>query len=63
VLQHTRGRISGEAGAAQILGMHPNNLRSRMSKLPVLSPWPLSITVDMRLSIAGLAALWSLLAR
>jgi hypothetical protein len=34
-----------------------------MSKLPVLSPWPLSITVDMRLSIAGLAALWSLLAR
>jgi PAS domain S-box-containing protein len=35
VLQHTRGRISGEAGAAQILGMHPNTLRSRMSKLGI----------------------------
>jgi PAS domain S-box-containing protein len=35
VLQHTRGQISGEAGAAQILGMHPNTLRSRMSKLGI----------------------------
>lgn len=35
VLQHTRGRISGDAGAAQILGMHSNTLRSRMSKLGI----------------------------
>ena len=35
VLEQTRGRISGDAGAAQILGMHPNTLRSRMSKLGV----------------------------
>jgi len=35
VLEHTRGRISGEAGAARILGMNPNTLRSRMSKLGI----------------------------
>jgi PAS domain S-box-containing protein len=35
VLEHTRGRISGEAGAARILGMNPNTLRSRMSKLRI----------------------------
>jgi DNA-binding NtrC family response regulator len=35
VLQHTGGRIAGDAGAAQILGMHPNTLRSRMSKLGI----------------------------
>jgi PAS domain S-box-containing protein len=35
VLEHTRGRISGDAGAAQILGMNPNTLRSRMSKLGI----------------------------
>jgi transcriptional regulator with GAF, ATPase, and Fis domain len=35
VLEHTRGRISGEAGAARILGMNPSTLRSRMSKLGI----------------------------
>lgn len=36
VLEHTRGQISGEAGAARILGMNPNTLRSRMSKLRIV---------------------------
>ncbi len=35
VLQHTGWRISGEQGAATILQMHPNTLRSRMSKLGI----------------------------
>ena len=37
--------------------------RLRRGEMPVLSQWPLSITVAMLLTIAGLAALWSLLAR
>ena len=37
--------------------------RLRKGEMPVLTPWPLSITVAMLLSIAGLAALWSLLSR
>jgi len=35
VLEETKGRISGGKGAAAILGLHPNTLRSRMAKLGV----------------------------
>jgi len=34
-LLHTRGVISGVKGAAAVLGMHPNTLRSRMIKLGI----------------------------
>jgi transcriptional regulator with GAF, ATPase, and Fis domain len=33
VLVLTKGRISGRNGAAALLGVHPNTLRSRMTKL------------------------------
>ena len=33
VLQHTRGVVGGPDGAARILQLHPNTLRSRMKKL------------------------------
>ena len=35
ILEHTGWQISGEQGAASILEMHPNTLRSRMSKLGI----------------------------
>ena len=35
VLEDTRWQISGEQGAAAILEMHPNTLRSRMNKLGI----------------------------
>lgn len=35
VLEHTKGVIAGPKGAALILGMHPNTLRSRMAKLGI----------------------------
>ncbi len=35
VLQRTGGRIAGPGGAAEILELHPNTLRSRMKKLGV----------------------------
>ncbi len=35
VLEHTHGRIAGESGAAEILGLHPNTLRSRIAKLRI----------------------------
>ena len=35
VLEHTRGRIYGERGAARILGCKPSTLQSRMAKLGV----------------------------
>ncbi|MFC1749687.1 helix-turn-helix domain-containing protein, partial [Pseudomonadota bacterium] len=35
VLEHTKGVIAGPKGAALVLGMHPNTLRSRMVKLGV----------------------------
>lgn len=35
VLDHTKGVIAGPKGAALILGMHPNTLRSRMVKLGI----------------------------
>ncbi len=35
VLQHTNGMIAGKRGAAEILGMPPTTLRSRMKKLGI----------------------------
>ncbi len=35
VLASTRWRISGQGGAAEILGLHPNTLRFRMTKLGI----------------------------
>ncbi len=35
VLKQTSGVIDGERGAAKILGLHPNTLRSRMKKLNI----------------------------
>src|SRR5262245_9995751 len=35
VLAHTGGIVGGHEGAARILGLHPNTLRSRMKKLGV----------------------------
>jgi PAS domain S-box-containing protein len=35
VLEQTRGVIEGPSGAARILGLHPNTLRSRMKKLGI----------------------------
>jgi transcriptional regulator with GAF, ATPase, and Fis domain len=34
-LVRTRGKIEGDGGAAQLLGIHANTLRSRMHKLGV----------------------------
>jgi transcriptional regulator with GAF, ATPase, and Fis domain len=34
-LEKTGGKINGPGGAAQILGLHPNTLRNRMSKLGI----------------------------
>ena len=36
--------------------------RLRRSETPVISQWPLSITVGMLLAVAGLVGLWSLFA-
>jgi chemotaxis protein methyltransferase CheR len=35
VLEATDGRVGGGGGAAEILGLHPNTLRSRMKKLEI----------------------------
>ena len=37
--------------------------RLRRGETPVLSRWPLSVTVAMLLAVVGLAALWDLLSR
>jgi len=37
VLQECDGRIAGPGGAAEVLGVHPNTLRSRMQKLGISS--------------------------
>ena len=34
-LTHTRGRVSGEHGAARLLGVNPNTLRAKMRKLKI----------------------------
>ncbi|HSC70535.1 MAG TPA: helix-turn-helix domain-containing protein [Candidatus Methylomirabilis sp.] len=38
VLQKSRGVIEGPMGAATILKLHPNTLRSRMKKLGIKRP-------------------------
>lgn len=38
VLQKTRWVIGGKKGAAEILGVHPNTLRSRLTKLEIQKP-------------------------
>ncbi len=38
VLELTRWRISGKGGAAEILGLVPTTLRSRMKKLGISRP-------------------------
>ena len=40
VLQDTHGVIEGPRGAARILNLHPNTLRSRMKKLGIARPLP-----------------------
>ncbi len=35
VLKKVQGKISGKQGAAEVLGIHPNTLRSRMQKLGI----------------------------
>lgn len=41
VLRSTKGVIEGQSGAAKLLGLHPNTLRSRMKKLGIArSPLP-----------------------
>jgi predicted ATPase/transcriptional regulator with GAF, ATPase, and Fis domain len=35
VLERTRGTVEGPNGAAQLLGLHPNTLRSRLKKLGI----------------------------
>ena len=35
VLQHTRGRVEGKDGAAELLGLNPGTLRGRMRKLGI----------------------------
>ncbi len=39
VLEETNWRISGDKGAARILGLHFNTLRGRMKKLGIRPPW------------------------
>jgi len=43
VLHQTNWRIEGPKGAALILGLHPNTLRSRMNKLAIMRPAKASI--------------------
>jgi transcriptional regulator of acetoin/glycerol metabolism len=38
VLQETRWKIEGEGGAASVLKLHPNTLRSRIKKLGIKRP-------------------------
>jgi transcriptional regulator with GAF, ATPase, and Fis domain len=38
VLAQTGWVIEGENGAAKVLGLHPNTLRSRMKKLGIVRP-------------------------
>jgi uncharacterized membrane protein YidH (DUF202 family) len=47
------------AGVSHLLTLR----RLRRGEVPVLTSWPLSVTVAVLLAIAGLAGLWSLLAR
>jgi formate hydrogenlyase transcriptional activator len=40
VLDRSRWRINGPGNAAEILGLHPNTLRSRMKRLGIVRPGP-----------------------
>jgi len=40
VLRQTQWVIEGQRGAAQILGLHPNTLRSRLKKLGITRSAP-----------------------
>jgi formate hydrogenlyase transcriptional activator len=42
VLERTDGVIEGPQGAAKVLGLHPNTLRSRMKKLGIRRPHEMS---------------------
>lgn len=44
LLTQTQGLISGRNGAADLAGMHPNTLRSRLEKL--------GITIEKRVTIS-----------
>ncbi len=35
ILKHTKGKISGDGGAAELLGLPPSTLNSRMKKLGI----------------------------
>jgi DNA-binding NtrC family response regulator len=39
ILEHTGWKIEGPGGAAEILGLKGNTLRSRMQKLGIEKPW------------------------
>ena len=43
-LMETKGRVSGPKGAALILGLHPETLRSRMRKLGIQKPFFLRLS-------------------
>jgi transcriptional regulator with GAF, ATPase, and Fis domain len=36
VLEKTNGKIEGKSGAAELLGINPSTLRSRMKKLGII---------------------------
>ena len=52
-------------GATILAGVNHWRAMSRLrhDEAPVLSPWPLSLTVALLLAILGSASLWSLLSR
>ena len=39
VLKATGWRIKGDGGAAELLGLHPSTLHSRMRRLGIKRPW------------------------
>ncbi|MCC7373369.1 MAG: sigma 54-interacting transcriptional regulator [Verrucomicrobiales bacterium] len=43
-LEQSQGRISGSGGAAELLGMNPSTLRSRMKALVVSAPKPTTVS-------------------
>jgi hypothetical protein len=40
VLERCAWKVGGGGGAGEILGVHPNTLRSRMKKLGIVRPTP-----------------------
>ncbi len=39
-LEHTNGKVSGPGGAAELLGIKPTTLASRIKKLGIQKPTP-----------------------